>query len=136
MGALELPDDGADIVTGSYALRNAPVVRRALAEIHRVLKRGGIAASLDFSKPASLRRQQIELAILRLWGSFWGKLLHRDPDTYAYIAESLRQFPDRESLYQLCSEAGFEIVTSKLFYFGVVECLVPKKRANGARRVP
>jgi len=48
---LPFPDGSADVVTGSYALRNAPDLRKAVAEVHRVLSPGGVAAFLDFSNP-------------------------------------------------------------------------------------
>ncbi len=44
-------DASFDIVTGGYALRNAPNLEQALIEIRRVMKPGATAAFLDFSKP-------------------------------------------------------------------------------------
>jgi ubiquinone/menaquinone biosynthesis methyltransferase len=49
-----------DIVTGSYALRNAPNLEQALIEIRRILKPGGMAAFLDFSKPTMQSLQAVE----------------------------------------------------------------------------
>ncbi|MDP2658986.1 MAG: class I SAM-dependent methyltransferase, partial [Candidatus Deferrimicrobium sp.] len=57
---LPFPDGSIDVVTGSYALRNAPDLRKAIAEVHRVLSPGGVAAFLDFSTPESYRLRQLQ----------------------------------------------------------------------------
>lgn len=127
MCATGLPDASADIVTGSYALRNAPDLRSAVAEIRRILKSGGTAAFLDFSKPPSRFGQLATYAILKLWGGFWGLLLHGTPEVYAYIAESLARFPDRDELRNLLAESGFTKIQSRRFYFGIVELIQFRK---------
>ena len=123
MCATGLPDASADIVTGSYALRNAPHLGSALAEIRRILKPGGTAAFLDFSKPASQFGQRMTHALLKTWGGFWGLLLHGNPEVYAYIAESLKHFPDRTELRKMLAEEGFTNILSQTFYFGIVELI-------------
>ena len=52
MGSLDIVSESVDIVTGGYALRNAPDLGTAIDEISRVLKPCGVAAFLDFSKPS------------------------------------------------------------------------------------
>jgi ubiquinone/menaquinone biosynthesis methyltransferase len=113
----ELPFDTAstDIVTGSYALRNAPDLNRTLDEISRVLKPGGIAAFLDFSKPASRLGQRLGYIMLKLWGGLWGLLFHGNPDVYGYIADSLQYFPDRLALRKAFEERGFTLRRSRRF---------------------
>lgn len=123
-----LPADSVDIVTGSYALRNAGDLKEVLHEVHRILKPGGIAAFLDFSKPANPPGQRISLALLRLWGSLWGWLLHRDPRVYAYIADSLARYPDRRQLTALLHDAGFTVRSTRHAFAGLIECLVVEKR--------
>jgi demethylmenaquinone methyltransferase/2-methoxy-6-polyprenyl-1,4-benzoquinol methylase len=117
-------DEGwADVVTGSYALRNAPVLDEALAEVRRVLKPGGYAAFLDFAKACSPWRQSLQIPLLRLWGGFWGVLLHGGPE-HAYIAESLRQYPDRTSLRKQFHRHGFLLVQARDCFGGMLEILV------------
>jgi ubiquinone/menaquinone biosynthesis methyltransferase len=127
--ALGLSSNSADVITGGYALRNAPDIRLAIDEIWRTLKPGGTAAFLDFSKPTSKAVQILEYWLLRTWGSVWGRLLHRSGEVYVYIAESLKTFPDRTSLRQLFLDHGFDFERSQLFYFGVLELLVVRKRS-------
>ena len=127
MCLLEFPDGTFDIVTGGYAIRNAPDLKKALSEIARVLKPGGIAAFLDFSKQTNKLFQNIEFFLLKLWGSFWGLLLHRNIEVYTYIAESLKQFPDSRQLKNLFEKAGFKVSFSKKHFFGLAETIVCKK---------
>ena len=117
-------DDGwADVVTGSYALRNAPVLDEALAEVRRVLKPGGYAAFLDFAKACAHWRQSLQIPLLRVWGGFWGVVLHGGPE-HAYIAESLRQFPDRAALRNQFNRHGFHLDQARDCFGGMLEILV------------
>jgi demethylmenaquinone methyltransferase/2-methoxy-6-polyprenyl-1,4-benzoquinol methylase len=127
MGRTGLAGGTADLVTGGYALRNAPDLETAIEEIGRVLKPGGVAAFLDFSKPENRLAQRIEYWILKLWGGFWGILMHRNPEVYGYIAESLARFPDRTTLRSLFQKRGFTLLSSRLYFFGVTELLVVRK---------
>jgi len=128
MGALDLPDGSADIVTGGYAVRNAADLTQALCEIHRILKPGGTLALLDFSKPASRQLQQLQYLILKYWCGLWGLLLHGNPEVHSYIAASLRTYPDRAALHHLAIDTGFHICLSRRFYLGTLELLVLQKK--------
>ena len=128
MTKLDFPDGSFDIVTGGYALRNAPDLGQALAEIRRVLKPGGTAAFLDFSKPRPGFFQTLEILALRFWGGLFGLVLHGNPEVYSYIAASLRQFPDRPAFRKLLEEHGFADINSRLFFFGVMERVMLRKK--------
>lgn len=123
MCATTLEDHSVDIVTGGYALRNAPTLESALDEVARVLRPGGTAAFLDFSKPKGKVVQHTQHAILITWGSFWGLALHRNAEVYAYIAKSLQQFPDRVKLREMIASRGFTDLRARNFYFGALELL-------------
>jgi demethylmenaquinone methyltransferase/2-methoxy-6-polyprenyl-1,4-benzoquinol methylase len=110
MMALPFPSSRFDIVTTGYGLRNVPELGPALAEIRRVLRPGGMLLSLDFNRPSNPVVRGIYLAYLTLVGSALGFLLHRDPDTYRYIPESLRRYPGALELSGLMRQAGFESV--------------------------
>jgi demethylmenaquinone methyltransferase/2-methoxy-6-polyprenyl-1,4-benzoquinol methylase len=128
MGNTGLPECSVDIVTGGYALRNAGDLCEAIQEIHRVLKPGGIAVFLDFSKPANSWLQHIGHTLLKVWGSIWGWILHRDPRVYAYIAESLARYPDRHQLAALFRDAGFVNLKTRHAFLGLIECLTVEKQ--------
>jgi len=120
MSRLDLPDRSVDILTGSYAIRNAPDLETVLAEFGRVMKAGGRAAFLDFSKPRGKWRQSLQCWLLKLWGGFWGLVLHGNPEVHGYISSSIRTFPDREELESLFSRYGFQLERSQPFLSGMV----------------
>jgi demethylmenaquinone methyltransferase / 2-methoxy-6-polyprenyl-1,4-benzoquinol methylase len=124
MSLLGFKEECADIITGGYALRNAPDLESTLVEIRRVLRTGGTAAFLDFSKPSAPTAAAIEYLLLKIWGCFWGLVFHARPQIYGYIAESLRVFPDRTSLHSLLTRHNLAILRSKRFFFGIVEAII------------
>lgn len=128
MTKLDFPDGSFDVVTGGYALRNAPDIRQTLSEIRRVLKPGGTAAFLDFSKPPPGIFQTLEIFALRFWGGLFGLVLHGNPEVYSYIAASLGQYPDRPTLHKMLAESGLDVVESRTFFFGVTERVTVRKR--------
>src|ERR1700680_4867899 len=136
MGSLEIVSESVDIVTGGYALRNAPDLGTAIDEISRVLKPCGVAAFLDFSKPGGKIPQKMEYLGLKIWTGLWGTLLHRNHEVYSYIAESLQRFPDRRHLRNIFREKGFSVIDSCLFFGGITQLLGVRKdthRSTGSR---
>ena len=107
MLALPFPDQTFDLVTTGYGLRNVPDIGRAIAETQRVLKPGGVFLSLDFNRPSSPVLRAVYLAYLTLVGSALGFILHRDPDTYRYISESIRRYPGAAEVNAMIGRAGF-----------------------------
>jgi ubiquinone/menaquinone biosynthesis methyltransferase len=127
MAALPLAGASVDVVTGGYALRNAPDLAVTLGEIHRILRPGGVAAFLDFSKPAGVTAQRVEYLVLKGWTGLWGILLHRNHEVYSYIAESLARFPDRTQLARQFGAHGFTLLRSRLNFFGITEIVLVQK---------
>ena len=107
MLALPFGDETFDLVTTGYGLRNVPDIPRAIAEMQRVLKPGGTLLSLDFNRPANPIVRGVYLAYLTLVGSTLGFILHRDPDTYRYIPESIRRYPGAIEVNAMIGRAGF-----------------------------
>jgi ubiquinone/menaquinone biosynthesis methyltransferase len=116
-----------DLVTGGYALRNAPDCAAAVTEISRIIRPGGVAAFLDFSRDPRAPVALLHRIALLFWGGFWGLLLHGNPRIYGYIAESLSRFPSRPGLRRLFEAYGFSQTGSWRRMFGMVEIVVFKK---------
>lgn len=127
MNSMTFEDNTFDIVTGSYALRNSPDLARTLREIHRLLKPGGKAAFLEFSKYPKPFMAGLEIAILKFWGGIWGAVFHKNPEVYGYIAESLKHFPDKRDFIKMIENTGFTVVKRKNFLFGLMQLLVIEK---------
>jgi ubiquinone/menaquinone biosynthesis methyltransferase len=111
MTALPFPSRSFDVITTGYGLRNVPLLSAALAEIARVLKDGGTLVSLDFNRPANRAVRAFYLTYLTITGAMLGWLLHRDPDTYRYIPESIRRYPGAEAVCDMACSAGLRSCT-------------------------
>ena len=107
MLALPFRDEAFDVVTTGYGLRNVPDLPGAIAEMRRVLRPGGVLLSLDFDRPGNPVVRAVYLAYLTVVGSALGFILHRDPDTYRYIPESIRRYPGAIEVNAIISRAGF-----------------------------
>ena len=105
---LPFGDARFDLVSAGYGLRNVPTLEPAIAEIHRVLRPGGLLLSLDFDRPPNPAQRWIYLVYLTLVGSALGWILHRDPDTYRYIPESIKRYPGAAGVASLLERSGFE----------------------------
>jgi demethylmenaquinone methyltransferase/2-methoxy-6-polyprenyl-1,4-benzoquinol methylase len=116
---LPFPAARFDCVSIAFGLRNVTHKEVALAEMRRVLKPGGIAAVLEFS------RVWEPLAPVYDWYSFnviprIGKLVAGDDASYRYLAESIRMHPDQATLKSIMEEAGFDRVDVHNLAAGVV----------------
>ena len=110
MLALPFADRTFTVVTVGYGLRNVPDLQRSLREIRRVLAPGGRLLSLDFNRPTNSAVRAAYLAYLTVVGSALGYALHRDPDTYRYIPESIRNYPGASGVKRMMEELGFSDV--------------------------
>lgn len=104
---LAYADASFDRITAGYAVRNVPDIPRLLSEVSRLLKPGGRFLSLDFGKPQGEVYRKAYLGYLSLTGSALGWLLHRDPDVYRYIPESIKYYPGQGGVKTLMEAAGF-----------------------------
>jgi demethylmenaquinone methyltransferase/2-methoxy-6-polyprenyl-1,4-benzoquinol methylase len=109
-----------DAVTIAFGLRNVTDKDAALREMYRVLRPGGKALILEFSKvqPEPLK------AIYNAWSfgalPILGKLIADDEDSYRYLAESIRQHPPQEELVQMMEDAGFDQARYRNLTGGIV----------------
>jgi demethylmenaquinone methyltransferase/2-methoxy-6-polyprenyl-1,4-benzoquinol methylase len=106
MLALPFPDRSFTVVTVGYGLRNVPDLRRSLREIRRVIAPHGRVLSLDFNRPSNPLVRRVYLLYLTVVGSALGYVLHRNPNTYRYIPESIRTYPGAEGVARMMEESG------------------------------
>ncbi|WP_419167839.1 ubiquinone/menaquinone biosynthesis methyltransferase [Candidatus Palauibacter sp.] len=105
---LPFPDGVFDRVLVGYGLRNFADLDAGLAESFRCLRPGGRLISLDFGHPRSTALRRAYSAHLNVSTRVVGWALHRDPESYVYIPESLRRFPDQRAMVRRMEAAGFE----------------------------
>jgi demethylmenaquinone methyltransferase/2-methoxy-6-polyprenyl-1,4-benzoquinol methylase len=127
MSALPFADGRFDVVTTGYGLRNVPQLRPALAESHRVLAPGGMLLSLDFNRPGNPAVRAVYLSYLTVVGSALGLILHRDPDTYRYIPESIRRYPGAEGVCALAKGVGYSACRHQRVLGGLMAIHVARK---------
>jgi demethylmenaquinone methyltransferase / 2-methoxy-6-polyprenyl-1,4-benzoquinol methylase len=110
--ALTLPfgDMEFDAVTIAFGLRNLASVKVGLEELKRVLRPGGCALILEFSKPVVPMFRGLFGFYFRRVLPFVGGILSGSRKAYEYLPESVSRFPDQRELSELMSGAGFENV--------------------------
>lgn len=107
--AQDLPfaDATFDCITMAFGLRNVTDKDAALASMFRVLKPGGKAMILEFSEPNKTIKPAYDVYSFKVLPTL-GKLVADDPDSYQYLAESIRMHPDQETLKSMMETVGFE----------------------------
>jgi demethylmenaquinone methyltransferase/2-methoxy-6-polyprenyl-1,4-benzoquinol methylase len=120
MTSLPMGAAAFDVVTTGYGLRNVPNLDAAIGEIARVLRPGGRLLSLDFNRPEQPIVRAAYLAYLTIVGSVLGWVLHRDPDTYRYIPESIKRYPGARGVADRLAACGFDHVTVVPLLFGLM----------------
>ncbi|MEJ2143356.1 MAG: class I SAM-dependent methyltransferase, partial [Gammaproteobacteria bacterium] len=105
---LPFPDNYFDAITIAFGLRNVTDKDAALRSMFRVLKPGAPLLVLEFSKPTSPALSTLYDTYSFKLLPFMGKVVANDPDSYRYLAESIRMHPDQETLKGMMQNAGFE----------------------------
>ncbi|MGQ0564912.1 MAG: bifunctional demethylmenaquinone methyltransferase/2-methoxy-6-polyprenyl-1,4-benzoquinol methylase UbiE [Gemmobacter sp.] len=120
--ALPFPDRTFDVYTISFGIRNVTRIDAALAEAYRVLKPGGRIMVLEFSQVPNPALQwaydRYSFNVIPVMG----QVIAGDRDSYQYLVESIRKFPDQETFAAMIRGAGFGQVRYRNLTMGVA-CL-------------
>ena len=120
--ALPFGDNSFDVYTISFGIRNVTRPQEALNEAFRVLKPGGRLMVLEFSQiPNDLMQKVYDLYSFNIIPKL-GKMIANDHDSYQYLVESIRQFPDQETFMGMVEQAGFEQARYRNLSMGIA-CL-------------
>ncbi|HEX8470977.1 MAG TPA: class I SAM-dependent methyltransferase, partial [Brevundimonas sp.] len=117
--SLPLPDASVDAYSISFGIRNVADIAVALSEARRVLKPGGRFMCLEFSRPTT--------EVIRKAYDAWsfnaipaiGQWVAHDRDSYQYLVESIRRFPDQSAFKAMIETAGFRNVSATNLSGGV-----------------
>ena len=120
--ALPFEDNSFDVYTISFGIRNVTRPQEALNEAFRVLRPGGRLMVLEFSQiPNELMQRVYDLYSFNIIPRM-GQLIAQDRDSYQYLVESIRKFPDQETFLGMVRAAGFEQAKYRNLTMGVA-CL-------------
>jgi demethylmenaquinone methyltransferase/2-methoxy-6-polyprenyl-1,4-benzoquinol methylase len=118
--ALSFPDETFDAYTIAFGIRNVTDISAALVEAHRVLRIGGRFLCLEFSTTnwpgfAQLYDRYSHEMVPRI-----GKAVAGDADSYRYLVESIRRFPNMPAFKAMIEHAGFARVSVEPILGGLV----------------
>jgi demethylmenaquinone methyltransferase/2-methoxy-6-polyprenyl-1,4-benzoquinol methylase len=116
---LPLPDRSADCITISTGIRNVTERAKALADMRRVLKPGGRFLCLEFTRPTSRAWEKAYDAWSFNVMPELGALIAKDRESYQYLVESIRRFPNQEDFADELREAGFRQVSYTNYSGGI-----------------
>ncbi|TKW66350.1 MAG: bifunctional demethylmenaquinone methyltransferase/2-methoxy-6-polyprenyl-1,4-benzoquinol methylase UbiE [Paracoccus denitrificans] len=117
--ALPFKDNSFDRYTISFGIRNVTRIPDALAEAFRVLRPGGRLMVLEFSQlPVPAMQWAYDRYSFNVI-PVMGQLVANDRDSYQYLVESIRKFPDQETFAGMIRDAGFERVQYRNLSMGI-----------------
>lgn len=119
--ATKLPfkDKEFDAVTISFGIRNVENVDKALSEMFRVTKPGGVIVVCEFSHPKGLFGWLYKFYLSRVLPTV-AKLVAKNPDAYSYLGESIEAWPKQMDFASQIENSGFENVGFKNLSLGIV----------------
>lgn len=125
---LQFEGDSFDAITVGFGVRNFENLEDGLSEMNRVLRKGGRAAILEFSKPTGFPIKQLFGFYSKVFIPLWGKLIAKDRSAYAYLPESVQAFPDGKDFEMVLERCGFVPLISKKVSGGIATIYLAEKQ--------
>ncbi len=116
---LNFEDNYFDALTVGFGVRNFENLERGLEEMLRVIRPGGKAVILEFSKPKKFPVKQVFSFYSKYFIPFFGKRISKDEKAYAYLPESVQAFPEGEEFKEILRKLKYKNVESILLSGGI-----------------
>lgn len=118
--SLPLPDRSVDIYAIAFGVRNVTRIDATLAEARRVLKIGGRFFCLEFSQLGTENLQRLYDAWSFVVIPRLGEIVAKDRESYQYLVESIRRFPNQDNFAAMLRANGFSRVRYENLSAGIV----------------
>ncbi|HEX7367057.1 MAG TPA: bifunctional demethylmenaquinone methyltransferase/2-methoxy-6-polyprenyl-1,4-benzoquinol methylase UbiE [Pelobium sp.] len=112
-------NDSFDAITVAYGVRNFENLEKGIADMLRVLKPGGKAVILEFSKPKVFPVKQLYNFYFQHVTPTIGKVFSKDASAYSYLPESVNAFPDGKKFTSLMDKVGYKNTKCRPLAFGI-----------------
>jgi demethylmenaquinone methyltransferase / 2-methoxy-6-polyprenyl-1,4-benzoquinol methylase len=126
---IQFPDNSFEAITVAFGVRNFENLEKGLSEMFRVLKPGGIAVILEFSKPKRFPVKQLYNFYFKHILPLLGRMVSKDSSAYTYLPESVNQFPDGGNFIDKLKEAGYTKCNYNSLTFGIASIYIGEKPA-------
>lgn len=121
---LPYADESFDRITISFGFRNVTDKPKGLAEMHRVLKKGGKLCILEFSQPEGPVFSRLYRLYFTKILPFIGGIISGNRRAYEYLPESVYKFPKRDVYRAMILDAGFSEVRFNPMTFGICDATI------------
>lgn len=116
---LRFEDNYFDAVTVAFGVRNYENLLKGLKEMNRVMRKGGLVAILEFSKPHNFPFKNIYNFYFKNILPGVGKIVSKNDEAYTYLPESVQKFPENEDFMKVMAQAGYRNIAQKRLTFGI-----------------
>ena len=116
-----------DAVTVAFGVRNFENLEQGLREIFRVLRPGGMAVVLEFSRPRKFPFKQLFSFYFKFILPKIGRIVSSDKAAYSYLPESVEAFPDGEDFLHILHHVGFKNTQCRPLTFGISSIYIGTK---------
>ncbi len=125
--SLTFPDNSFDAVTAAFGIRNFQDLDRGLAEMCRVLKKGGHLSIAELTTPVSFPMKQLFHIYSHTILPVYGNLISKDKSAYGYLTATIEAFPQGERMMEILKNAGFSKASFKRLTFGICTIYLAEK---------
>lgn len=116
---LDFKDNTFDAVTVAFGVRNYENLNKGLTDMNRVLKKGGMVAILEFSKPSKFPFKNLYNFYFKHILPLFGKMVSKHNSAYTYLPESVQAFAEGEEFLAEMKKAGYSKCKQRRLTFGI-----------------
>lgn len=116
---LSYASDSFDAVTAAFGIRNFADLDKGLAEMCRVMKKGGHLSIVELTTPVSFPMRQLFHIYSHTVLPIYGRIISKDSSAYTYLTKTIEAFPQGEQMVEILKKAGFKEASFRRLTFGI-----------------